>query len=86
MGRKGGDRLRKACCGRVYLRGGTYEPQACEAALVAYQSGQRGRQASLCRHVKLVEEKQLVIHLLTRCQKTDMGPIIDGGGCQTADP
>jgi len=26
VGREGGDRFRKACCGRVYLRGGTYEP------------------------------------------------------------
>jgi len=45
-----------------------------------------GRQASLCRQVKLVEEKQLVIHLQTRCQKTDIRPRIDGGGYQTADP
>jgi len=45
-----------------------------------------GRQASLCKHVRLVEEKQLVIHLQTRCQKTDIGPMIDGGGFQTADP
>jgi len=50
------------------------------------KAGSGGRQASLCRHVKLVEEKQLVIHLQTRCQKTDMGPMIDGGGYQTADP
>jgi len=34
----------------------------------------------------LVEEKQLVIHLQTRCQKTDIGPRIDSGGYQTADP
>jgi len=34
----------------------------------------------------LVEEKQLVIHLQTRCQKTDMGPMIDGRGFQTPDP
>jgi len=39
-----------------------------------------GRQASLCKHVRLVEEKQLVIHLQTRCQKTDIGPRINGGG------
>jgi len=45
-----------------------------------------GRQASLCKHVRLLEEKQLVIHLQTRCQKTDIGPMIDGGGLQTADP
>ena len=38
-----------------------------------------GRQASLCKHVRLVEEKQLVIYLQTRCQKTDIGPMIDGG-------
>jgi len=44
------------------------------------------RQASLCKHVRLVEEKQLVIHLQTRCQKTDIGPMIDGGGFQTVDP
>jgi len=32
------------------------------------------------------EEKQLVINLQTRCQKMDMGPMIDGGGSQMADP
>jgi len=42
--------------------------------------GSGGRQASLCRQVKLVEEKQLVIHLQTRYQKMDIGPRIDGGG------
>jgi len=46
----------------------------------------RGRQASLCRQVILVEEKQLVIHLQTRCHKTDIGAMIDRGGYQTADP
>jgi len=45
-----------------------------------------GRQASLCRHVMLVDEKQLVIHLQTLCQKTDIGPMMDGGGFQTAAP
>jgi len=50
------------------------------------RTGSSGRQASLCKHVMLVEEKQLVIHLQTRCQKKDMGPMIDGGGFQTADP
>jgi len=28
----------------------------------------------------------LVIHLQTRCQKTDIGPILDGGGAQIANP
>ena len=28
----------------------------------------------------------MVIHLQTRCQKTDIGPMIAGGGFQTADP
>jgi len=50
------------------------------------RTGSGGRQASLCRHVRLVEEKQLVIHLQTRCQKTDIGPMMDCGGAQTADP
>jgi len=50
------------------------------------RTGNGGRQASLCKHVMLVEEKRLVIHLQTRCQKTDIGPMIDGGGFQTADP
>ena len=50
------------------------------------RAGSRGRQASLCKHVRLVEEKQLVIHLQTRCQKTDIGPMMDGEGVQTADP
>jgi len=50
------------------------------------RTGSGGRQASLCKPVMLVEEKQVVIHLQTRCQKTDMGPMIDGGGFQTADP
>jgi len=45
-----------------------------------------GRQASLCKHVMLVVEKQLVIHLQTRYQKTDIRPMIDRGGFQTADP
>ena len=49
------------------------------------RTGSRGRQASLCKHVRLVEEKQLIIHLQTRCQKTDIGPMIDGEGFQTAD-
>jgi len=44
------------------------------------RTGSRGRQASLCKHIMLVEEKQLVIYLQTRCQKTDIGPMIDGGG------
>jgi len=48
--------------------------------------GSGGRQASLCKHARLVEEKQLVIHLQTRCQNTDIGPMIDGGGAQIADP
>jgi len=50
------------------------------------KTGSRGRQASLCRQVMLVEEKQLVIHLQTRWQKTAIGPMIDRGGFQTADP
>jgi len=50
------------------------------------RTGSRGRQASLCKHVRLVEEQQLVIHLQTRCQKTDIGPMMDGGGFQIADP
>jgi len=50
------------------------------------RTGSGGRQASLCKHLKLVEEKQLVIHLQTRCQKTDIGPMMDRGGFQTADP
>jgi len=50
------------------------------------RTGSGGRQASLCKHVMLVEEKQLVIHLQTRCQNTDMGPMIDRGGVQTAVP
>jgi len=49
-------------------------------------TGSGGRKASLCTQVMLVEEKQLVIHLQTRCQKTDIGPMIDGGGYQTVDP
>jgi len=35
--------------------------------------------------VSLVEEKQLVIHLETRCDTTDIGPMIDWGGFQPAD-
>jgi len=50
------------------------------------RTGSGGRQASLSRHVRLVEEKQLVIHLQTRCQKTDIGPMMDGGGAHIADP
>jgi len=50
------------------------------------RSGSVGRQASLCRQVILVEEKQLVIHLQTRCQKKDIAPRIDGGGYPIADP
>jgi len=50
------------------------------------RTGSGGREASLCRHLKLVEEKQLVIHLQTRCQNTDIGFMIDGGGFQMADP
>jgi len=50
------------------------------------KTGSGGRQASLSRQLMLVEEKQLVIHLQTRCQKTDIGPMIDVGGLQTEDP
>jgi len=50
------------------------------------RAGSGGRQASLCKHVVLVVEKQLVIHLQTRCQNTDIGLMIDGGGFQTAGP
>jgi len=50
------------------------------------RAGSGGRQASLYKHVRLVEEKQLLIHLQTRCQKTDIGPMMDVGGVQTADP
>ena len=50
------------------------------------RAGSGGRQASLCKHVVLVVEKQLVIHLQTRRQKTDIGVMIDGRGFQTADP
>jgi len=49
-------------------------------------TGSWGREASLCKHVMLVEKKQLLIHLQTRCQKTAIGPMIDGGGFQTGDP
>jgi len=42
VGREGGDGLREACSGRVYLRGGADEPLARKAALVAYQNRQRG--------------------------------------------
>jgi len=41
VGREGGDRLREACRGRVYLRGGANKPQASQATLVAYKSRQR---------------------------------------------
>jgi len=41
----------------------------------------------LCANMfALVVEKELVIHLQTQCQKTDIGLMIDGGGFQTADP
>ena len=50
------------------------------------RTGSGGRQASLCKHTRLVEEKQLVIHLQTRCQKTDIRPMVVGGGAQIADP
>jgi len=50
------------------------------------RTGSGGRQTSLCKQVMLVEEKELVIHLETRCQTTDIGPRIDSGGFQTADP
>jgi len=50
------------------------------------RTGSGERQASLCKHIRLVDEIQLVIHLQTRYQKTDIGPMIDRGGFQTADP
>jgi len=50
------------------------------------RAGSWGRQASLNKQVVLVVEKQLVIHLQTRRQKTDIGFMITGGGLQTADP
>jgi len=31
-------------------------------------------------------EKQLVVHLQTRRQKTDIGSMMDGGGCHTVEP
>ena len=48
--------------------------------------GKGGRQASLCKHVVLVVKKQLVIHLQTRRQKTDLGFRMAGGGLHTTDP
>ena len=42
--------------------------------------GSRGRQASLCKHVVLIVERQLVIHLQTQHQKKDIEFIIVGGG------
>jgi len=50
------------------------------------RTGSGGRQASVCKHVRLVEEKQLVIHLQTRCQKMHIGSMMDVGGAQIADP
>ena len=50
------------------------------------RTGSGGRQASLYKHIKLVVEKQLVIHLQTQCQKTDIWFMIDGGGFHRADP
>jgi len=50
------------------------------------RAGRGGRQASLCKHVVLVVEKEFVIHLQTRCPKTDIGVMIDGGRFQTEDP
>jgi len=47
--------------------------------------GRGGRHASLWRHIVLVVEKQLVIHLETCHQKTDIGSMIEQGGVQTAD-
>ena len=44
-----------------------------------------GRQASLCKHIVLVVVKQLVIHLQTQRQKTDIGFMMVEGGLQTAD-
>jgi len=49
------------------------------------RTGSGGRRASLCKHPRLVEETQLVIHLQTRCQNTDIGPMMDDGGAQIAD-
>jgi len=43
------------------------------------RTGGGGRQASLCKHVVLVVEMQLVIHLQTWRQETDIRFIMDGG-------
>jgi len=48
--------------------------------------GNGGRHASLCKQIVLVVEKQLVIHLQTLRQKTDIGFMIAWGGLHMADP
>jgi len=49
------------------------------------RTGSGRRQASLCKYLVMVVEKQLVIHLQTRREKMDIGFTIDGGGSQIAD-
>jgi len=50
------------------------------------RAGKGWRQASLCKHVLLVVQKQLVIHLQTGRQKTDIGFRMAGGGLPSTDP
>jgi len=73
VGREGGNRFGEACRGRVYLPRGADEPEAARRRWWRIRAGNWGRQASLCKHVLLVVKTQLVIHLQTRHQKTDIG-------------
>ena len=81
----GPDLARRAVAGFIF-RGEQMSLRPARRRWWRIRAGSRGRQASLSKHIVLVVEKQLVIHLQTRCQKTDIGLMIDGGGFQTADP
>ena len=60
-----GDGLREACCGGFISAGEQMSLRPARRHWWCIRTGSGGRQASLCKHVNLVEERQLVIHLET---------------------
>jgi len=84
--RKGGDRLREACGGRVYLRGEANKPQACKTALVAYENRQ-WRETGLPVQARHVGGGKAVGDPPTdRTPENGHWFMMVVGGCQTADP
>jgi len=62
VGAERGDGFREACRGRVYLRGEQMRLKPARRRWWRIRTGSGGRQASLCKYIVLVVEKQFVLH------------------------